>query len=783
MVKITESLLLEKGTPKSSKLEWIKTLNLSKLGLNSQDLPVSLLSQLSSLEELDLSGNHLQELPRGLSLPSLRVLDCSNNDMGDVTSLAPLTGLEELRLDDNLYLTVCDDYKVMFLLSNLRILNGRSISHVSKHLRSAGTAALQKRVITLWESTFSLPDHPTPEKLKTVEKEFVRVARSQIKYGPSSLIGYTKWRLEMIAKEHLHSLVEPGEEKADTKENSGQLSSGKRKSCEPDAVRENGSPCKRARGADPAPAPADASPRKSARHLSTPVKGEEHPGTPRRGLRESARHPSTPVKGEELPGTPRRGLRESARHPSTPVKGEELPGTPRRGRREPNSPAGKGPKAEGPRGILRDPPKDAPSPRKHPRTPSKATPQERMAERGIPQKMTSIESKDPVTLQPLHVLQCHSKLDSPDDFSTQLWACAFEPLQDSCDQTSGVVATCGGESVCVIDCETGHVLKKYKVPGEEFFTLAWSCVPMSREGGGVVRRLSVLAAGGKKGVVKLLHPAGNLAYGEFRASRRALSTLCFSPRQQSVLFTGSYDNRVVMWDIGGVDSDYTFKVSQLLVLETNSTPLHLGLPPSRQDMRHLLAACDKGLLCFSTQLGKDKLKRTEEMEITFPVYAKEEEEKDKHYRTIDGFAFLSDDIVASKSHMQGSIYLWSWGRTRVSRASGKQVSAVVLAELRWADTDTPYLSLSTCPGEGYVVCGDERGRLWTYHLTDLLKAGGKKGKVISPTEIVDWPSPVRKGVGPVEGPSINSVAMDPQLRYLVALSDKNMAVVWGRAQP
>lgn len=31
---------------------------------------------------------------------------------------------------------------------------------------------------------------------------------------------------------------------------------------------------------------------------------------------------------------------------------------------------------------------------------------------------------------------------------------------------SRTVATCGGETLCVIDCETGHVLKKYKVPGE-----------------------------------------------------------------------------------------------------------------------------------------------------------------------------------------------------------------------------------------------------------------------------------------------------------------------------
>lgn len=32
--------------------------------------------------------------------------------------------------------------------------------------------------------------------------------------------------------------------------------------------------------------------------------------------------------------------------------------------------------------------------------------------------------------------------------------------------TSQTVATCGGEAVCVIDCQTGIVLHKYKAPGE-----------------------------------------------------------------------------------------------------------------------------------------------------------------------------------------------------------------------------------------------------------------------------------------------------------------------------
>lgn len=77
------------------------------MGLKNKDLSVALLNKLSSLEELDLSGNMLQKLPAGLSLPHLRFLNFSNNDLDvDVTSLEALTGLEELRLDDNFYLTV-----------------------------------------------------------------------------------------------------------------------------------------------------------------------------------------------------------------------------------------------------------------------------------------------------------------------------------------------------------------------------------------------------------------------------------------------------------------------------------------------------------------------------------------------------------------------------------------------------------------------------------------------------------------------------------------------------
>ncbi|KAM9348538.1 leucine-rich repeat and WD repeat-containing protein 1-like [Symphorus nematophorus] len=221
---------------------------------------------------------------------------------------------------------------------------------------------------------------------------------------------------------------------------------------------------------------------------------------------------------------------------------------------------------------------------------------------------------------------------------------------------------------------------------------------------------------------------------------------------------------------------------QLLVFEISATPLHVCFPPTSPGTQ-LLTACEDGLYCFNTQLGTNNAtKRSLEMEITFPIYKKED--KDHDYHTIDGLSFLTDDIVASENYLHGCIYLWSWSRTKVQRPDKKsrEVHAVVLAELQWANTEIPYLALNTCPGQAYIVCGDDKGRLWTYHVTNLQKNSFQSGKPIQPTEVLEWPTPVRKGLGQVEGPSINSVAMDPELQFLVALSDKNMVIVWKREE-
>lgn len=76
------------------------------MDLQSKDLPVGLLSRLQSLERLDLSKNRLHEFPKNLKLPRLKYLDLSDNQMEDVTGLESLGGVEELKMEDNIYITV-----------------------------------------------------------------------------------------------------------------------------------------------------------------------------------------------------------------------------------------------------------------------------------------------------------------------------------------------------------------------------------------------------------------------------------------------------------------------------------------------------------------------------------------------------------------------------------------------------------------------------------------------------------------------------------------------------
>lgn len=42
-------------------------------------------------------------------------------------------------------------------------------------------------------------------------------------------------------------------------------------------------------------------------------------------------------------------------------------------------------------------------------------------------------------------------------------------------------------------------------------------------------------------------------------------------------------------------------------------------------------------------------------------------------------------------------------------------------------------------GQAYIVCGDDKGRLWTYHVANLQKNSFQNGKPVQPTEVTVSP--------------------------------------------
>ncbi|XP_077167591.1 leucine-rich repeat and WD repeat-containing protein 1 [Paroedura picta] len=769
MSKITTELLLERAVPKSTRLRKIKILNLSRLQITTEDLEPQLFSHLRHLQELDLSDNLLERLPENLSLPNLRILNCNSNQLEDVTALQQFPQLEELSYTNNVYLTPSDDYKVMFLLRNLRQLNGKDVTKLANHVRVVNSRELTTRVTAHWGKNFrnQLPKTLSPEQLKSIRKKFVKSAQAHVAYGPSSLSDFTRWRVKMIAEEFLTSLIQEDNPAPEAGEKTEEEEEEKKEEEEDneDKIAES---------------TAETENKAASKGTVTPSKRK---GARSRGGSGSKRSRSQSSSKEEPSPSPKKTSRlqdersSEDQRASRPQTKESQPAQDSEGA---HRNGGRIPKAHSHKRS---------SQQKEEHKEEEEEEEDDDDEKDVcSTPVKDLEGEETISLEPVHFLQCHSKGNNRDDFKTQLWACVFEPpldcgtRKDPVVSSSRTAATCGGDSVCLVDCETGIVLKKYKVTGEEFFTVTWTTLTMVTSDGRK-KRHNVLAAAGRRGIVKLIHVAADYCYGEIKAHKKPIATACFSPITETHLFTASYDKKICVWDIGVPDCDYNFKERQLMVLETIATPLRIALVPSCPD-RYLVAGCEQGCFAWDIRLDEKQQKnRPHEVEFQFP----DDEGNETSSHRVDGLAFLNEDIVVSKSSKTGSINLWSWSRSFKEQGKGSRrtVQAVILAELEWSSTDLPYLTLSTCPTEEYVFCGDEKGSVWLYDLSNHLSAlsatkEDRATKRIGPSQVLKWPELKANGE-PLTDVLVNNVVADPSFTYLVALTDVNIAAIWKKA--
>ncbi|CAH8508441.1 unnamed protein product [Schistosoma rodhaini] len=394
----------------------------------------------------------------------------------------------------------------------------------------------------------------------------------------------------------------------------------------------------------------------------------------------------------------------------------------------------------------------------------------------------------PIDYDPLHFIRCHAKDNDAGDSETKVWRCLFEPNPMRPDETTHVVATCGGECVCLINCETGKVMKRFKHMEEEFYTIAWTTVEV--EGS---KRTNILAAAGRMHEIRLLHPEQLVCYAEMKGHTEDVTAMIFHQTQSTILFSGDSKASVIVWDIG-IPSVPDYKTRYQLLMRLRCPRLDVNPVLNLVFLPHyayLIAGCEDGLFAWKiTDLRLEKREREPDMELKLDF---------NHEVCIDALAQLSDNALVLKVVESGEIMVFDFASILERRKGLQRVVPIEMrGHLLWQKTDEIYINVSVRQNLGAVLCGDNEGSIWIYDLDpylDDLHSSSRKRFHVKPIKILEWPECSVQGnrdedqqlkesiTSGFRNPVVNSVEMSSDGYYLAAVTDNNLVCIWRYAPP
>eukprot|EP00795_Rhopilema_esculentum_P016021 gene16021-7364_t len=253
-----------------------------------------------------------------------------------------------------------------------------------------------------------------------------------------------------------------------------------------------------------------------------------------------------------------------------------------------------------------------------------------------------------------YLLQTHSMNNDPKDWDTKVWMCEFEPDVNNPGETTGICATCGGDSVCFIDCNTGQVLKKYKQPQEVFYCLAWTVVEKSDESSGKLVKASMLAVAGLHGDIKLIDPQQLICYQEVSHHKKAIDALVFHPIHPTWLFSGSEDKTIILWDIN-IPSSPALAVKKLLTLKSSNIVRQIVVIPHG---RIMVGSCDDGCYVWNIDNVDEHQTRSAVFKFIFPG---------ERRLPVDSVSCISNTIVGANKLLAGDDegFVWLYDLSKI----------------------------------------------------------------------------------------------------------------------
>ncbi|XP_022093308.1 leucine-rich repeat and WD repeat-containing protein 1-like [Acanthaster planci] len=797
----------------------IRVLDMS--GRKIMNLDPAVFSRMPDLEELDLSFNKIKGFDTQVGLKKLRYLNLKKNSLKSVLTLEQFPNLEELNIEEN-DLSPPDQYIAVYLLPKLKKLNGKDVD--IRDTIQAMEDTLKDRMLKIWKEEFAARNEIPLNKAETraLEMEFVQRLKESIQYGPSSLAEFSNHMLTVLAEKHVASQTAYWRKTVPEliQGSAGQVpAAGNKVSIKrPNKEEASGdiSPVKAERGANEAnslaasleaavlgkeaaqtdpeketPMEDDSTPEAPVDSPATPV------GTPKKSpagnkspaqaagnkspaqTAASSSQKTTPIKGPVKVIVVKRPISKDAsttngEEPSPKkMKEEEVPIKRKRGR-----PLGSGGKY-----TKKEKAESAPKPKMA--APAKVTPAKSPTVNSTTKKDKKISSGYEV----IHMLRCHSMENDPTDAKTNVWKCAFEPSLEKPGTSKWTVASCGGNTVCITDCSTGKVLKKYQhaKDKEEFYCVAWTTITMEPEEGNSTST-NILAVAGTRGSVKLLHTTQLLCYSEIKGDRRPrpINSLLFHPEHPTWLLCGSED--IIIWDIGIPEGpEYRCKTKKMYHLAAPGRVLGLVALPSSD---FILAGCENGCYGWRTDSKQPvgKKGRPHSVEFLLPSKARlaeaikgDEEEEEGEGDMIDGLALLNDKLVASKVACDGAIHVWNLVDALKKKPNNKEIAVTPQCTMQWCDSDSVYLDIGTWQGCGSLVSGDDEGKIWVYDTSKLPVNPVKSPTTRKPMHLLYWPDEQPNDNASTSSNDhiiINDVAISSDCKYIVSVTNRNVICIW-----
>ncbi|KAK7869706.1 hypothetical protein R5R35_011776 [Gryllus longicercus] len=377
---------------------------------------------------------------------------------------------------------------------------------------------------------------------------------------------------------------------------------------------------------------------------------------------------------------------------------------------------------------------------------------------------------------PIHFLRCHSSNNDDADVKTQVWHCVFEP------NNSDTVATCGGNSVCFINVESGEVEGKYYSDKKDnFFTLSWTTISNLK------CEENILAVAGASRYIHLLHPGKNVMFYKHTLSRdwKNVSSLLFHPLETNILFCSLSKGDVIVFDIGcPLPPQYKTSFVKLYVLSAESEIFSLSFS---LESNVLLAACNEGLRGW--RIKSDDEMDTAQMLVFEHPSLQGQNSSQKGNQLVDSVEVLSNGFVATKCALHGNIYVWNIRDTLKDIKNQHTLKIAPSYVLKWKDTDNYFMYMGF--NKDLLVCGDDKGALWIYNTRSFISEGDtpSKKKDVKPTLVLPWPDLLdtyceRRGKVRLDlfDIVVDKATVSGTGQYIVAVTSNNMVCVWKKVK-